>query len=152
MPRHTNPLAPSNVANARPKSEPYSLHDGGGLFLLVQPNGSRWWRFRYSRPGNGSRNTLALGTFPDVSLKRAREKRDDARRLIADGIDPGAKRKADLTAPPDTFAALAREWMEQTEAKRVASTNKTIRERVEADLLPWLGERPIASITAPELL
>lgn len=152
MPRHTKPLAPSNVVNARPKAEPYSLHDGGGLFLIVQPNGSRWWRFRYSRPGTGSRNTLALGTFPDVSLKRAREKRDDARRLLADGIDPGAKRKSESTANSDTFAALAREWMKQTEAKRAASTNKTIRERVEADLIPWLGERSIASIKAPELL
>jgi integrase len=152
MPRHIKPLAPSNVVNARPKSEPYSLHDGGGLFLIVQPNGSRWWRFRYSRPGTGKRNTLALGTFPDVSLKRAREKRDEARRMLADGIDPSAKRKAESTANPDTFAAIAREWLEQTEAKRAASTNKTIRERMEADLLPWLGERPIASIAAPELL
>lgn len=152
MPRQTKPLAPSNVANARPKPEPYSLHDGGGLFLIVQPNGSRWWRYRYSRPGTGSRNTLALGTYPKVSLKQARDRRDAARKLLADGIDPGDKRKAESTANPDTFAALAREWMEQTEGKRVESTNRTIRERVEADLLPWLGERPIASITAPELL
>lgn len=145
-------LTPSAVQNAKPQAAPYKLRDERGMYLLVQPNGSRWWRMDYRRPGSGKRNTLSLGTFPDVSLKRAREKRDEARTLLADGIDPGEKRKAESTANPDTFAAIAREWLSQTEAKRVESTNKTIRERMEADLFPWLGTRPIASITAPELL
>jgi integrase len=152
MPKQAKPLSPSEVSNARGRSKPYILADGGGLFLLVQPNGSRWWRFRYSRPGTGKRNMIAFGTFPEVSLKRAREKRDDARRMIADGVDPGIKRKAESEAGVDSFAAIAREWMEQTEGKRVATTNETIRTRVEADLLPWLGNRPIAEIKAPELL
>lgn len=145
-------LGPSAVHNAKPQAKPYKLRDERGMYLLVQPNGARWWRVDYRRPHTGKRNTLSLGTYPDVSLAQARDRRDEARRLLADGIDPGAKRKAEATANPETFAAIAREWLEQTEGKRVASTNKTIRERMDADLLPWLGERPIAEIKAPELL
>lgn len=145
-------LAPSAVLNAKPKEKPYKLADGGGLFLLVNPNGSRWWRWKYRRPHNGKENLLSLGTFPDVSLKRAREKRDEARTLLADGIDPGAKRKAEAAANPDTFAAIAREWMTHTEAERAAETNRMIRQRTEADLIPYLGNRPINDIRAPELL
>jgi len=145
-------LTPSAVQNAKPRAQPYKLRDERGMYLLVQPNGSRWWRMDYRRPGTGKRNTLSLGTFPDVSLKRAREKRDEERKRLADGIDPSSKRKSEAAATPDTFEALAREWLEQTEARRVESTNKTIKERMEADLFPWLGTRPISSITAPELL
>ncbi|MFT3791573.1 MAG: integrase arm-type DNA-binding domain-containing protein [Rudaea sp.] len=152
MPKRVEPLSPSEVANAKPKEKPYVLRDGRGLLLLIEPRGGKLWRFDYRRPDSGKRNMLSLGGFPDVSLKRAREKRDEARRLLADGIDPGEKRKAEATATPDTFAAIGREWLAQTEAKRVESTNKTIRERMEADLLPWLGSRPINDIKAPELL
>lgn len=76
----------------------------------MQPNGSRWWRFDYRRPGTGKRNTLSLGTYPDVSLKQARTRRDDTRKLLADGIDPADKRKAEAVATADTFEAVAREW------------------------------------------
>ena len=145
-------LTPSAVHNAKPQAQAYKLRDERGMYLVVQPNGSRWWRVDYRRPITGKRNTLSLGTYPDVSLKRAREKREEARKLLADGIDPGAHRKAAASASPDSFEALAREWLAQTEAKRVESTNKTIRERMEADLLPWLGSRPINDIKAPELL
>lgn len=145
-------LTPSAVQNAKPQTKAYKLTDERGMYLLVQPNGSRWWRVDYRRPGSGKRNTLSLGTYPDVSLKRAREKREEARKLLADGIDPGAKRQAERTANPDTFEAIAREWLAQTEAKRVATTNATIKERMEADLLPYIGLRPINDIKAPELL
>lgn len=152
MPKRSEPLSPSAVHNAKPAAKMYVLRDGRGLLLHVEPHGAKLWRLDYTRPGMRKRNLLSLGSYPTVSLKRAREKRDDARALLADGIDPGAKRKAEAASNPDTFAAIAREWVEQTEAKRAASTNKTIRERIDADLIPWLGERPIASITAPELL
>ena len=145
-------LTPSAVQNAKPRAKPYKLTDERSMFLLVTPAGGKLWRFKYRRPGTRTENLLSLGAYPDVSLKRAREKREEARKLLADGIDPGAKRQAERTASPDTFEAIAREWLAQTEAKRVASTNATIKERMEADLLPWLGTRPIASITAPELL
>ncbi len=82
-------LTPSAVANAKPQAAPFKLRDERGMYLLVKPDGARWWRFDYRRPGTGKRNTLSLGTFPDVSLKQARERRDAARKLVADGIDPG---------------------------------------------------------------
>lgn len=152
MPKLTKPLTPSEVQNAKPQGKPYTLHDGGGLLLDVMPNGSKLWRFRYYRPETRTRTMLSLGAFPAVSLKRAREKHKEARTLLADGIDPGAKRKAEATANPDTFAAIAREWMAHTEAERAPETNRMIRQRTEGDLLPYLGERPINDIRAPELL
>lgn len=152
MPKRVAPLSPSAVANAKPKAVAYKLRDGRGLYLWIEPSGSKLWRFEYRRPGGGKRNTLSLGDYRDVSLKRAREKQEEARRLLADGIDPGARRKAESSSNPETFAALAREWLEQTSGKRVTSTNKTIKARLEADLFPWLGQRPVKEIKAPELL
>ncbi|HSC11103.1 MAG TPA: integrase arm-type DNA-binding domain-containing protein [Rhodanobacteraceae bacterium] len=146
------PLTPSAVANVKSRTKPYKLADERGLFLLVQPNGSRWWRFKYRRPSTKKENLLSLGIYPDVSLKKARERRDDARKLIADGIDPGDKRKAESLAGADTFEAIAVEWMEQTRAKRATKTNETIKTRLERDLFPWLGRRPINDIKGPELL
>ena len=103
-------LTPSAVANAKPQAKPYKLRDERGMYLLVQPTGSRLFRMDYRRPGTGKRNTLALGVFPDVSLKQARERRDTARKLLADGIDPAAKREAERSADADTFEAIAREF------------------------------------------
>lgn len=120
--------------------------------MLVNLDGSRWWRLDYRRPGSGKRNMLSLGTYPEVPLKRAREKREEARAMLADGIDPGAARKAQTHAAADTFAAIAREWMEQTKDTRAAETNRMIRQRMGGDLLPYLGERPITDIRAPKLL
>lgn len=81
-----------------PSPKPYKLADGGGLFLLVNPNGGKWWRLKYRRPDTGKENLLSFGTFPDVSLKQARERRDEARKQLAEGIDPGVKRQADKRA------------------------------------------------------
>jgi integrase len=145
-------LTPSTVANAKPKAKAYKLADERGLFLLVTPAGGKLWRLKYRRPGTKKENLLALGAFPDVKLKQARERRDEARALIADGIDPGAKRQAERIAGPDTFEAVAREWLELTKADRVEKTNATILTRMEADLLPYLGARQINDIRAPELL
>jgi integrase len=145
-------LTPSAVKNAKSRAKPYKLADERGMYLLVKSDGARWWRFDYRRPGSPKRNTLSLGIYPDVSLRRAREKRDEARSLLADGIDPSAKRKAESVAGAESFGAIAREWLVQTEGRRVATTNETIRTRLDADLLPWLGKRPIAEIKAPELL
>lgn len=152
MAKGVEPLSPSAVANAKAQTTPYKLRDGRGLYLLVQPNGAKWWRFDYTRPGTKLRNTLSIGTFPDVKLKQARTRRDEVRALVADGIDPGAKRQAERIAGPDTFEAVAREWLEQTKADRVATTNAMIRSRMEADLFPYMGARQINDIRAPELL
>ncbi len=103
-------LTPSAVKNARGRAAPYRLADERGLSLLVQPNGAKWWRFRYRRPITKHENALSLGTFPDVSLKQARERRDDARKLLAEGIDPAERREAEAQAAADSFEAVAREW------------------------------------------
>jgi integrase len=145
-------LTASSVANAKPQAKAYKLADERGLFLLVMPTGGKLWRLKYRRPGTKKENLLALGRFPDVKLKQARERREEARALLADGIDPGAKRQAERIAGPDTFEAVAREWLEQTKADRIATTNSLIQTRMEADLFPYLDMRPINDIRAPELL
>ena len=152
MPRQVKPLTPSAVANAKAKATAYMLPDGGGMFLLVNPDGSRWWRFRYNRPGTGKRNMLSLGTFPDVSLKRAREKRDDARKLVADGIDPADKRQAEAVAAADTFEAVAREWFAKFSTRWAPSHADKVLRRLERDVFPWLGRKPIAKLDAPTIL
>lgn len=151
MPKQADALTPSAVQNAKPKDKPYKLADGRGMFLLVNPNGSRWWRWRYRRPGLGTEAMLSLGTFPEVSLKRAREKREEARRLLADGIDPGARRAAEKLATAETFKAVAREWHTQQSATWSPVNAKNIMDRFERDLFPWIGAKPIAKLTAPRL-
>lgn len=151
MPRHATPLSPSSVRNAKPRPKPYSLADGGGMFLLVNPDGSKWWRFRYYRR-SGKRNTLALGTFPDVPLKRAREKRDELRRLVADGIDPAERRKAQTAAAAETYEAIAREWYAKHAPQWAPSHAEKVIRRLAKDLFPWLGNKPIADIDAPDYL
>lgn len=147
------PLKDTEVKNAKPEPGKAfaKLPDGKGMYLLVNATG-KYWRLDYRH--SGKRKTLALGVYPDVTLKAARDKRDAARQQLAAGIDPSEARKAAKVAQAgaDSFEAIAREWLAQTDAKRTANTNKTIKTRMEADLLPWLGKRPIAEIKAPELL
>ncbi|MGH8041292.1 MAG: tyrosine-type recombinase/integrase [Rudaea sp.] len=145
-------LTPSAVTNAKPQAMPYKLHDERGMYLLAKPDGARWWRFDYRRPGTGKRNTLSLGTFPDVSLKQARERRAAARKLLADGIDPGERRKAEAIAGADTFEAVAREWIAKHSARWAASHTDKIMRRLERDVFPWIGPKPIAKLTAPDVL
>ncbi|MGH8113241.1 MAG: tyrosine-type recombinase/integrase, partial [Rhodanobacteraceae bacterium] len=145
-------LTPSAVANAKAAAKPYRLSDERAMFLLVQPDGSRWWRWTYRRPGTKKRNTLSLGTFPDVSLKQARTRRDEARKLLADGIDPGDKRKAEQAAGAETFEAVAREWFAKFSTRWAASHADKIIRRLERDVFPWIGSKPIATMTAPDVL
>jgi integrase len=153
-------LTPSAVANAKAADKPYKLADERGMYLLVKPDGARWWRFDYRRPGTGKRNTLSLGTFPDVSLRKARDKRDEARELLADGIDPGAVRqeakaeRAKAAAAEDvavyTFEVAAREWLARQVGAEV--TLRKSRWILETFLLPELGSMPIGQITPRILL
>jgi integrase len=144
------PLTDTAIRNAKPQLKPFKLFDGGGLFLLVNPNGSRWWRLKF-RIG-GKEKLLSLGVYPDVSLKEARDKRDEARKLIAQGIDPCAQRKATRAATAETFEAIAREWFAKFAPTWVESHSEKIIRRLERDIFPWLGQRPIREILAPELL
>src|ERR1700730_3786430 len=108
-------LTEAAIRGAKPKEKPYKLLDGRGLFLLVTPEGGRYWRLRYRYEGR--EKLISLGVYPDVPLKLARERREGARRLVADGIDPSAKRQAEKTARGNTFEAVAREWITLQEEK-----------------------------------
>lgn len=152
MPKMVAPLTPSAVQNAKPRQTAYVLRDGRGLLLIVEPHGSKLWRLDYRRPGTGKRNMLALGRFPEMTLKRAREKRDEARRLLADGIDPGAQRKAEARATAETFEAVAREWFAKFAEQWAPSHAGKIIRRFERDVFPWIGARAIAELTAPDVL
>jgi integrase len=142
------------VEHAKPLAKPYKLFDGKGLYLEVAPTGSRWWRFKYRIGGKEKR--LSLGVYPDVGLKEAREKLDDVRKQLAARIDPSEQRKAQKVAlierVENTFEAIAREWFTLNSPKW-ASTHgdKTIR-RLEINVFPWIGSRPLREVTAPELL
>ncbi|MFO1506087.1 MAG: integrase arm-type DNA-binding domain-containing protein [Lysobacterales bacterium] len=152
MPKRIDPLSPSAVTNAKPHGKPYTLRDGHGLLLLIDPSGSKLWRLDYRRPDTGKRNMLSLGPFPAVSLKRAREKRDDARRLLADGIDPGEHRKAETQAGTDTFEAIAREWFAKYEPTWAAHHGDRIIRRLERDVFPWIGRKPVTDVSAADIL
>ncbi len=143
-------LSDTRVRTAKARERPYKLFDERGLFLLVTPAGGRLWRLRYRMAG--VEKLLALGVYPDVPLKRAREKRDEARRLIADGIDPNAQRKAERGAQAQTFEAVAAEWLELQKKSLAPETMSILGARLNSALYPYLGSRPVAAITAQELL
>ncbi len=145
-------LTPSQVANAKPQATPCKLRDERGMYLLVQPNGGKWWRFDYRRPDTRQRNTLSLGTFPDVSLKQARERRDEARKQIADGIDPATRRQAGRLSDAESFEAIAREWHGKHKAKWTQSYATHLLRRLEVNVFPYIGSRPIAGLLAPDIL
>src|ERR1700736_834600 len=143
-------LTESTIRAAKPAEKPYKLYDERGLFMLVTPAGGRLWRFKYRRAG--VEKLLTLGAYPDVSLKRAREKRDDARRNVADGIDPGVKRRAERDAQTNTFAAVADEWLLTKKNSLTPATWARDRRQIFKWVVPYLGNKPIGSIEAPELL
>lgn len=143
-------LTPSAVANAKPQAKPYKLADERGMYLLVRPNGSRWWRLKYRRPDTHKENSLSLGTFPDVSLRKARERRDEARKLLADGIDPSGQRKDDAAQAAATFGAIAAEWLEKQHSSLAAVTYA--KAEWQLGMASALNDRPVADLAAPEVL
>jgi integrase len=146
------PLTNVRIRSAKPKDKISKIFDSGGLYLEVSVAGGKYWRWKYRFGGKEKR--LAFGVYPDVSLKAARGKRDDAREQLAAGIDPGEARKAKKIAQAgaESFEAVAREWHAKFSPGWVASHGDRILRRLEKDLFPWLGKRPIAEIKAPELL
>jgi len=147
-------LTDTAIRNAKPGERTVKLTDGGGLYLLLNPNGSRWWRLDYRF--DGKRKTLSMGVYPDVGLKEARERRDEARKQVAAGIDPGENRKAVKAARAEgatnSFEVVAREWFAKHMPNWAKSHADKIIQRLDKDVFPWIGGRPIAEITAPELL
>jgi integrase len=153
MPKRIMPLTDREISKARPQKKPVTLFDGGGLFLLTTPTGGKLWRFKYRLDGKGK--LLALGTYPEISLADARVRREKARKLLANGIDPGVVKKAQKqaeTEETETFEILAREWHTKFTPTWTTGHAITIMSRLERDLFPWIGKRPIADIKAPELL
>ena len=148
------PLSDTAVRNAKPADKPVKMADEKGLFLLLTPAGGKWWRLKY-RYG-GKEKLLSLGVYPDVSLKAARERRDEARKLLANDIDPGEQRKAQKTAGEErganSFEVIAREWYAKFSAQWTPSHGERILRRLERDIFPRLGAKPIADIKPPELL
>jgi integrase len=144
-------LTESAIRNAKRGAKPRRLYDNAGLYLEVSPAGGKLWRLKYRHAGKEKR--LALGVYPDVSLKQARERRDDARKQIASGRDPAAERKAaKQETDPESFETVAREWFGKFSLHWAVSHSDKIIRRLERDLFPYLGSRSIKSITAPELL
>ncbi len=148
------PLTDITVRTIKAKDKPYKISDERGLYLLVTPAGGRLWRLKYRV--DGKEKVLALGAYPDVTLKDARDKRDEARRQHANGIDPAAKRKAEKATrgeqTENTFEAIAREWFGKFKPKWADNhADRTIR-RLERDIFPWLGSKPIATLKASEVL
>ena len=148
------PLTDAAVRNAKPKESPYSVADGAGLSLLVQPSGGKWWRFRYrffDRP-----RVMSFGTYPDIGLREARSQRDAARKLLTEGIDPGEKRKEEKAERElqlvNTFEAVTREWAGKKASTWTPAYGERLIRRFEHDVFPLIGARPIADIRPKELL
>ncbi|HYA41325.1 MAG TPA: integrase arm-type DNA-binding domain-containing protein [Syntrophobacteraceae bacterium] len=144
------------VKNAKPKEKQYKLSDSDGMYLLVTPEGGKYWRLKY-RFG-GKEKTLALGAYPDVSLADAREDKDDARKLLKAGVDPGEKlskkaRKAAIIAEAaNSFEMIAREWFQKFSPTWAPGHAQTIISRLERDVFPCIGKQVLREITPPELL
>lgn len=143
-------LTDTRIRATKPLERPYKLPDERGLVLLVTPPGGRLWRLRFVL--NGSERMMGLGAWPDVSLKDARERRDAARKLIAAGIDPVQKRRAETNAAAETFEAVAREWLAGQHKVLAASTYAHQIARLETYVFPRVGSVPVGELTAPQLL
>lgn len=148
------PLTAIAIQKAKIGDKTVRLFDGGGLYLELTPTGGKWWRLKYRFDGKEKR--LSLGVYPEVSLRLARARRDDARKLLAEGIDPSENRKAQKTARADRAAnsveTVAREWYAKYSPTWAQNHGNRILRRLERDIFPWIGGRPIAEVTAPELL
>ena len=140
--------------NAKPKEKAYKLTDGGGMYLEVMPHGSRLWRLKYRFMGK--ENRIALGAYPETALKEAREKREAARKLLDSGVDLSQAKKEEKRqhrlSAGNTFEIIAREWHEHSKARWTVDHGKDILHRMEMNILPEIGHRPIRDITPPEIL
>ena len=147
-------LSDRAIRQAKPQPKARKLFDSRGLYLLLTPEGSKWWRLKYRFAGK--EKLLSLGVYPEVGLKQARDARDEARRLIAARRDPGSERKEEKAALRRTLGdgleTVSREWFKQFSAGWAPTHSTTVIKRLEHDVFPWLGARPVAEITPVELL
>jgi len=143
-------LNDTKVRTVKSREKAFKLSDERGLFLLVTPTGGRLWRLKYRVQGR--EKLISLGAYPDVTLKRAREKRDAARKLLADGVDPSVQRQAERAALAQSFEGVAKEWLELQTKSLAPETISILTARLESGLHPYIGSRPISAITAQEVL
>jgi integrase len=146
-------LSDVKIRNSKPSEKQVKLFDGDGLFLLITSQGGKLWRFKYRF--DGKEKLLALGAYPEISLAEARVRKDDARKKLAYGIDPGAVRKAQKqakTEEKETFEVIAREWHTKFTPTWTTGHADKLLSALERDIFPWLGARPIKELRAIELL
>jgi len=148
------PLTDVTVRTAKPRDKTYKLFDSGGLYVELTPAGGKRWRWKYRVAGR--EKLLSMGVYPDVTLAAARARRDDARKLLASGVDPSVHRQAAKVAQAESaansFEIVAREWFLKHQSGWVESHSRRVIARLEMDVFPYIGSRPIAEITPPELL
>ncbi len=154
MPKRIAPLTDIQVKNVKPQEKEITLFDGGGLHLLVTPSGGKLWRFKYRHQNKAKKMTL--GAYPAITLADARVRREDAKKLLANGVDPGEMKKALKQATVElvenSFEIVAREWITKFSGQWSQVHTTTIKDRLEKDVFPYLGAKPVAEIKAPELL
>ena len=145
-------LTATTIKTCKPKDKAYKLTDGGGLYLLVSPGGGKWWRFDYRF--QSKRKTLSMGVYPAISLKDARDRRDEAKKQLANGIDPAMVRKSQKhqQSQPNTFEAVAREWHAKFKPGWSDSHANRLLRLLERDIFPWLGSMPVSDVSSPLLL
>lgn len=148
------PLTDTEIRKSTPRDAPYRLADGGGMYLEVRPNGSRYWRLKYRFAGK--EKLLALGVYPAVTLREARELRDSAKKKLAHGVDPSEARKAEkrslIANAENSFEAVAREWHSKFSPQLSEAHAQRNLRRLEVHVLPYVGGRPIADLEPPEIL
>jgi integrase len=147
------PLTDTAVRNAKPGSKPYKLTDGGGLYLLINTAG-KYWRFDYRFAGK--RKTLAVGVYPTITLAKARERREEARKLLAHDTDPSmvraVQKQTRQQAAANSFEAVAREWHGKKKPGWAPATAQRMLRSLENNVFPWIGSKPISEIKPTELL
>ncbi|NOS97369.1 MAG: integrase arm-type DNA-binding domain-containing protein [Methylotenera sp.] len=144
----------TSIEALKPRARAYSASDDRGLSLAVQPSGAKWWRFRYNFEGKPK--LLSLGVYPDVSLAQARERREQARKLVADGIDPSQKRQDDKALKQEkgfnSFEKISNQWFEHWQITHAIRHGNNVKSRLERNVYPVLGALPISEITTPQIV
>jgi hypothetical protein len=147
-------LSDLKIKGAKKPDKAYKLSDSGGLYILIETTGGKLWRFDYRF--EGKRKTLALGRYPDISLQEARDRHQEARNKLANGIDPAAFKKAQKAAGKErianSFEAIAHEWIERWKTDKVENHHTKTLSLLRKDIFPYIGGRPVAEITAPDVL
>jgi hypothetical protein len=155
MPKLISPLTDIQLRNAKPAEKPYKLSDGGGMYVEVMPNGSKFWRMKV-RQANGKESRLTFGSYPEMTLAGARAKRSTVKKQQADGLDPAQSKRIEKlqkrAAAVNTFEVLAREWHANKAATWKENTAKEALARLENDVFPRIGKSPIADLEAPMVL